>query len=65
VEFIAARFARGAFLVTYALRLGRARRGHAAAVTPCAVQRDNTGGEGLAEDRRTTDRDAHTPLHPS
>lgn len=37
VQIIAARLARGALLVTDAPRLGRARRGHAAAVTPGAV----------------------------
>lgn len=42
VQFIAARFARGALLVTDALRLGRARRGHAAAVTPSAKLGDDT-----------------------
>jgi hypothetical protein len=63
VEFIVSRLACGAFLVTDALRLGRARRGHAAAVTPCAGQRDRAWGEVLAEG--VADGDAHTPLHPS
>jgi hypothetical protein len=62
VEFIAARLARGAFLVTDALRLGRARRGHAAAVTPHAVSGDNTTNtRDEMRAQRVTD---YTPLHP-
>lgn len=71
VQIIAARLARGALLVTDAPRLGRARRGHAAAVTPGAVLGDDeTGTETGTETAdgvlaESVTEYEYTPLHSS
>ena len=69
VQIMAARLAGGALLVTDAPRLGRARRGHAAAVTPGAVLGDDETETGTADGRvqalaeGVTEYEWYTPLH--